>query len=102
MATHTPGPWTARPSFSMDWDFAIETADVDIAHVLRLARHDEPRELAVGLANANVIAAAPELLAALKTLRFILEALDLDPAAEDYTSILERADLAIAKAEGRS
>jgi len=99
--SHTPGPWTARPSFSMHWDYAIETDDVDIAHVLRLAHHDEPRELAIGRANAHLIAAAPELLAALKTLRFILEALDLDPIATDYTSILERADLAIAKAEGK-
>jgi hypothetical protein len=67
-AAHTPGPWTMRPSFALHWDYAIETAAADIAHVLRLARSDEPALIAVATANARLIAAAPELLAALKAI----------------------------------
>lgn len=82
---HTPGPWNAEPmtgrgawvkGSSGEWA-ALSCGDTD----------------ATAEANARLIAAAPDLLAALKKIVF-----DWDGEPEDMIEAQE----AIAKAEGRS
>lgn len=101
--THTPGPWKVyeqgKDHDSIEHLIAIQTAErypQTIAD-LRLGRiGDLPAE-----ANAALIAAAPELLAALKEVRAYI-----DPGATYPTPskrrLIANLDAAIAKAEGRS
>ena len=63
---HTPGPWTLGPS-----DQGVNFTAVNSLHweelcvvVTRMAEHD--KDSISGLANAKLIAAAPEMLSALK------------------------------------
>lgn len=60
MSTHTPGPWeAAKESSSYNYViFGPQTQDI-IAHVIDVALPDE-----VCTANARLISAAPDLLAA--------------------------------------
>ena len=88
---HTPGPWEIRgePGSELlivqpetDWPIAIleaPTSDPD-AHA----------------ANARLIAAAPDMLEALKALRDKVEDCDISPA------LFAACDAAIAKAEART
>ena len=77
-AKHTPGPWIAEPEEASDHrGIAICAADAIVATIT-------PAEGGPGLdeidrANANLIAAAPTMLAALKEAEFALHA-----AAEQY------------------
>jgi len=71
---HTPGPWiiqrsrTIRPNYALicgqDWH--------DLAHVVVRFSGDKEDD-ATGLANARLIAAAPDLLFALQRLMDIIE-----------------------------
>jgi hypothetical protein len=80
MKTHTPGPWSVRASFSGNSALHITSAaDENIAAV----RSDD---------NARLIAAAPELLAALRGL--INNSTRADWPADLYNA----AEAAIAKA----
>ena len=82
--TFTPGPWTKhRRSYADVW--RIRGKDkVLIADDLFLE------------ADANLIAAAPDLLAALKGM------LDQPETNAAYDTMMQRAQAAIAKAEGRT
>ena len=93
-ATHTPGPWRfewdGRPTWSCvrhrvkgEWQVAVTDDLID--------EHPEESE-----ANARLIAAAPELLAALK------EALYAVTEIDNAHKSLRQMRAAIAKAEGRS
>ena len=63
MATHTPGPWTVRErSDDYTEGYFIEAVDRDICTVAVAGHTDK-----VQLANARLIAAAPEMLALLKS-----------------------------------
>jgi hypothetical protein len=63
MSAHTPGPWSKN---GLPRDFiGIETDDVYVAHVLRDGHTPDGGPLQA-VANARLIAAAPELLAAAK------------------------------------
>lgn len=94
--THTPGPWTAHDS-PVDGAYPISTAFGDhricIAHAHGV--FEEPGRIEAQ-ANARLIAAAPELLEALKRIM----------AAVNYGGIKMpavigiQASTAIAKAEG--
>ena len=84
MVTHTPGPWTIQwPKF----DAKIVSPDGRSLAVVMFNARDEDE------ANARLLAAAPELLAALKAMRANLA------ATIDIVECLA-ADAAIAKAEG--
>lgn len=97
--THTPGPWSADYG-----DFAAycETG-AEVCEVTR-GRHDDGSRIPDDEmeANLNLVAAAPDLLAALTNCRDWLVAIcdsnKLEPTERGY---LEAATLAIAKAEGR-
>jgi hypothetical protein len=82
-ATHTPGPWRV----SKDTQSVVSRdAYICRARMMRLGQ---------GVANAYLIAAAPELLDALKDM--------LEGGLEGPTSqAIEAARAAIAKAEGRA
>ena len=102
---HTPGPWTAV-------DFAIEAESPDrpgFTDVIGWASNDDE---STGLANARLIAAAPELLDAVTHLKdhvaaeamFVRERVggEWHPVDEALAGLLEAAELAIGKAEGQT
>ena len=84
--THTPGPSVG------EWEYDDGTGQVDVAD----------GTICVGITwrpNGHLIAAAPDLLAALKFCRNVIDA---NLAMELSEKIgIEKADAAIAKAEGR-
>lgn len=101
--THTSGPWTCD---SADWNPS------DGTEVRYYVRHDPPD---ISKANSDLIAAAPDLLNALKQMREACAAamrviVAVDGATERFADELERAGIpdgfgkragdAIAKAEG--
>jgi hypothetical protein len=90
--SHTPGPWEI-----FDSEIIASNSDVNIAD-LRLCDGMDPCEWQ---ANQRLIAAAPDLLSALKALtqdsRFNL-AIGGNPNA--VAALVKQVDLAIAKAEG--
>ncbi len=90
MNTHTPGPWVVR-----DNKVISEHEDepgLPITEVMWLYDED-------GEANARLISASPDLLAACKdSLREILDGNDIREE-EDHTSLVWRLHDAIAKAE---
>lgn len=107
-AAHTPGPWETKraatpeafPQFGV---YAENGKGHDLAHVVShgTARHAETE------ANACLIAAAPEMLEALRlTLSWLGSAAgDLDAEGlwgDEEQDALERLEKAIAKAEGRA
>jgi hypothetical protein len=89
MSKHTPGPWVVYDDSNDGKTNRIEIA----ARGKTVARiyHSVPAE---DLPNARLIAAAPELLAALKYIVNVCSA--IDPQGEEAH---ERANAAIAKAE---
>lgn len=97
--THTPGPWIIEaPS-----DYAIR----DKANGFLIARcpynhsegaSDERRE---STANARLIAAAPELLQALKDALYCLETVAKNEGFDIEVGVVPQARAAIAKATGR-
>lgn len=86
--THTRGPWYAEKlDASSDHSWAIDSELVEIARLSEWPDHQSEAE-----ANARLIAAAPEMLEALKTLIDGIDHLDIYGA--DY------ARQVIAKVEG--
>ncbi|CAB3931578.1 hypothetical protein [Achromobacter insolitus] len=86
---HTPGPWGHRNGRI----FSVDREELTIANVARAADGD------YSPANGLVLAAAPELLAALEQM---LDAFVDDPLTHQYTSgrAADAARAAIAKAKG--
>ena len=91
---HTPGPWHYDPDGEV-WATRVNGQDVTICPEWLWARslRDE------GMANARLIAAAPELLEALQDL---LEFLDPNECIGDEWALVARAKVAVDKALGRS
>lgn len=85
MTTRTPGPWTV----SDDNGLRIDAGSTD--HVIAMAQYI-PEKKEEAYSNARLIAAAPELLEALKLMQASLRA---------SGQINATVDNAIAKAEGR-
>ncbi len=95
---HTPGPWmTKRAAVQTDgaYDFAVVTETTDI--IAETFGRSGVATYHDAEANARLIAAAPELLAALKAAREF----GLDDFKSGEQPIYEQMDAAIAKAEGR-
>jgi len=105
MSTHTPAPWvlTIRPSFGAacpdatvaEINLSLERGQAyrgSIAY-MQSAEHIDGIGKDELVANARLIAAAPDMLEALKLLL---------SSAHDYQSGITEARAAIAKAEGRS
>lgn len=102
-ATHTPGPWTSAGVHVA----ADHGPDAEMVPVCEASYRFVT--LAEARANARLIAAAPELLQALKQVRYqvaasaeashLLQGFRRSETAEDR--LFQAVDAAIAKAEGR-
>lgn len=92
---HTPGPWKVRPHCSYEYRFEVyPDRAVEFADVSGHSSSDIDVEIAEAYANANLIAAAPDLL-------------EVAHKVVNNWGNLHHKDLmqlraAIAKAEGRS
>lgn len=107
---HTPGPWSAEfDADDPELPINIEKDGGAIACVYNLddfpcvLKEDESRVSAEAKANANLIAAAPELLEALTRVRDWLSSFEMPPTStlaekQEHLAIIDKA---IAKAEGR-
>jgi len=94
MSAHTPGPWTARKSRGLN-SYEINAIGAYLADVWGAddpVPNGVPRKAVK--ANAHLIAAAPDLLAAIKAL--LAASMYRDHPAESDMAIA-----AIAKAEGK-
>jgi len=105
---HTPGPWIADiPEGDDAWNIHILREAAPEERICFMS-HDATHENAVGKANARLIAAAPDLLAALQEIAAAdeasmveLEAMGLgDVRSPANTRLVELARTAIAKATG--
>ena len=119
--THTPGPWTVEPSDSGDPSVGLaptppvvftcipnrEERHIDIAVVGSTiydnTEEGHPQSWGDPDANARLIAAAPELLAALQRAVEVLDAEGImyGNCDDEPLDVLEAARSAIEKAEGR-
>lgn len=98
---HTPGPWRIDPDFNRD----VQTADG--AHEIATAEYGKPlctdadysvpQDFDEAIANARLMAAAPDLLAALQMARSLM--VTVNNYSTDGASI-RVIDSAIAKATG--
>lgn len=99
MSVHTPGPWVVweNPSGGAE----VEAAGVSIADVKSRGGVPHPTQEHC-LANARLIAAAPDMLEALNALfgAELERCMSLD-GKPDQTEAVARARAAIAKAEGK-
>ena len=95
--THTPGPWTVN---------ALE--NINVGGVFLSDGNTVGRDggfdgcVYMPLADAHLIAAAPELLEALKIAEAYVHLWMTDNTGKEELDDLERIEAAIAKAEGRS
>ncbi len=90
---HTPGPWELDPRFP--GDVQSVNPKYEIATAWREGRHRGPPS-SEGVANALLIAAAPDLLEACRLL------IGADGEGMLFSERVNKARHAIAKAEGRS
>jgi hypothetical protein len=115
--THTPGPWEIRDCHPKGAVYEISAARpgtgqrMDCATVCRYELCDIADSEALHLANARLIAAAPDLLAACKAVLLDLEIIETyptcdrpaycSPQAFEDKRIVKQLRSAIARAEGR-
>ena len=95
---HTPGPWiTFQPRGDGSVPVRTDGLGLTICYV-----HDGA--ICDALVNARLIAAAPELLDALRDARSMLATVEVIDGEDDdpWSKAIARMDAAIAKAEGRS
>ena len=99
MSGHTPGPWHLNPDYMYRRGPDYCVAD-EQHRLLAMVTFDEdkPQEPDEVIANARLIASAPELLATLKEMVMLR---CLGGATPENDSATQRAVIAINKAEGR-
>jgi hypothetical protein len=103
-AKHTPGPWQVREdSKELSWDPDKVMVDASGQEMLAFYRHDPSDRISLLDADWKIIAAAPEMLEALKE---CAEYIGTDAHPDFYREetvdlIYSKALQAIAKAEGR-
>lgn len=102
MATkHTPGPWKTG-DFAQYRDDEDHRAIYQGGRLLALVAHMPGTYVEEQVATARLIAAAPELLEALrKTLRVANRRITANNHDAEWEETIEQAEAVIAKAEGR-
>lgn len=104
MSKHTPGPWKwERVKTSCGVCFRVGPLSITADkpnHACIYADYPGQMALELGEANARLIAAAPELLGALKW--FIADIDGTHTSMIDFDANVARSRAAIAKAEGRT
>lgn len=105
MSKHTPGPWAAKRVGLQQWWINAPFGDPTIGHnswdgLAEVYGSDDWPESGrkVAEANARLIAAAPDLLAACE--QALVELEDSLPAPSDEWDFYDKLRLAIAKATG--
>ena len=100
-STHTPGPWTIQPAKTGDTFAMIRAALPGYSGTRKIAEVTDVG--AAGEANARLIAAAPELLAALRAYDAAVGAgIDSDPEMWAKAARLTAAAIAKATAEQKA
>lgn len=96
---HTPGPWELSEGNTSIWGISPLNARVRLANIQK----HSPMNGIDWEANARLIAAAPEMLAALHEARaYIDTVIELDGSVNDENgAMLRMLNILIAKAEGR-
>ena len=98
MSKHTPGPWTAvKNSAYWEIDGPDDFGGVADTCASSAGEPDFGRSMALGEANARLIAAAPDLLAACKAAEYAANHVDCISAMQHALPAIRAA---IAKAEG--
>lgn len=92
---HTPGPWHYSPDVSLHNTALVYGADKYLVADAGRIHRRQPEEQ---IANAHLIAAAPDLLTACKGL---LKCMQVEPECAIYKAHMKLAEDAIAKAGGR-
>lgn len=100
MSARTPGPWKVCEHSWSETSILAESFDhaiccLDINHA---TEESQEADAALMAANARLIAAAPELLEALREMVAMCATFDEDP--DRQTAAFEAAEKAIAKATG--
>lgn len=96
-AKHTPGPWRVHHDED-DEECWVELDDNEPGHAI-VAVVEEQDE---SVANAHLIAAAPDLLEALKAAKqFLSIDISRGPASNGWVNTVDMVNAAIAKAEGQ-
>lgn len=118
MSAHTPGPWTVEFAEHGGYDCMTDAfcigarvgggwpapiAKLDLSHYGQSQRSREvlPMSRQLAEANARLIAAAPDLLAALKVAEGYMHLWMEDFTGKQELADLEQVEAAIAKAEGK-
>lgn len=99
---HTAGPWAYKRAdhpTDGEYDFAVRAGGKVIAEAFGRVDHGEAGKRPAE-ANARLMAAAPELLAALKAFAEASE--EFPSLLEPLSDLVDDARAAIAKAEGRA
>jgi hypothetical protein len=109
MSEHTPGPWTSEFQGNSTWDILC-SSDIltherrsEIVAIIEDRFGDNPRN--EHKANARLIAAAPDLLAACKALVEAMHRYEMDVDGDPthaHRDMMNLANAAIAKAEAKS
>lgn len=92
VSKHTPGPWIAEPDGEDDWKVRSE----DYGTIVHRNCYPEPKVDTTVEADAKLIAAAPELLAACEYVAGFKYAM----TREQMITLAKRCEAAIAKAKG--
>jgi hypothetical protein len=98
MSKHTPGPWAWSDD---DFDDSLKGPGGQDVLSAGVTATDDPY-VRVGLVDANLIAAAPELLDALKACAAQMEDTVYMDESDPFLDAWKQAHAAIAKAEGKS
>lgn len=97
---HTPGPWKVFPTTDKGYSAISSVKWFALAEVVTRIEGDK-EDCPTGLANAHLIAAAPDMLAVLKAMIADEDFVDLCQGIGAEPEWLKAARLAIARAEGR-
>ena len=91
MTQHTQGQWkyhkADRPGMNQEYDYLIHIGTRHVAEVFQYQNHENNIGKEEVLANARLIAAAPQLLEALKTVQAEYEKMHMESIAKSLVDV---------------